>query len=378
MESREPKKGQGVPKETPARNSIGALVDVLARHFPAQDWTGLRAELMAHDYFALGMQAQERLLALVPARRLGSPRAARRLIPVLASSPVEKLQGLAALVVPLAYGDDVSGQLTRLRAVGALAGTWPRELAASVLHDLVIAHGVTAIRPRVAEWIHDPDPAVRRLVSEAFRPRWVMAPHIAELKRDPTPLKSLLAPLLDDPADYVRKSVANNLNDVSKDHPAQMLAWAREWLAGDAGPERRWVLERALRTLVGAGDRGALALLGYAPASALQLRWLPGTPAGIRVNQLLPFTLEISNLGRRRARVVVHLVMDEPGRGKARRRSQYQLWKGELARGETRAIAKHVHFVDRNSRPKEPGVYRFIPSVNGQAGAARKATFRRP
>jgi len=75
-------------------------------------------------------------------------------------------------------------------------------------------------------------------------------------------MPTLLEHLKDDPELYVRRSVANNLNDIGKDHPDRLLDTARRWLA-QAGAQRRWVVQRALRSLVKQCDPKALALLGY-------------------------------------------------------------------------------------------------------------------
>ncbi|MGH7456467.1 MAG: hypothetical protein ACRENG_34280, partial [bacterium] len=67
METRKPKKGEGVPKETPSHNSIAALESILVQHFPKQSWTGLKSELEKRNFFAAGMQEQVRLMAQVSA-----------------------------------------------------------------------------------------------------------------------------------------------------------------------------------------------------------------------------------------------------------------------------------------------------------------------
>jgi hypothetical protein len=76
---------------------------------------------------------------------------------------------------------------------------------------------------RLKEWASDPDPHVRRLVSEGTRPRLPWAPRLREFVADPGPVLELLELLKDDESQYVRRSVANNLNDISKDHPEVAL-----------------------------------------------------------------------------------------------------------------------------------------------------------
>jgi 3-methyladenine DNA glycosylase AlkC len=95
-------------------------------------------------------------------------------------------------------------------------------------------------------WTADPNPHVRRLVSEGTRPRLPWAERVPALMTDPTCTVPLLERLVDDPDLYVRRSVANHVGDLAKDHPQAAFALCARWLEG-AGPERRWLIRHALR-----------------------------------------------------------------------------------------------------------------------------------
>ena len=201
-------------------------------------------------------------------------------------------------------------------------------------------------------------------------------------REDPRPLRALLELLLDDTSDYVRKAVANNLNDVSRDNPHVVLAWAREWLTPEASKERKWILSRALRTLVNEGDPEALeqSLIRLSEknlAAALKVMWQGSTPERAKINQLLPFDFEISNPTDAEAFVILLLHMDEPGKGGGRRKSRYQLWKGRIPAGGSNRASKRIHFVDKSTQRKEPGTYRLIVAVNGQPIGERTMRFER-
>jgi hypothetical protein len=196
------------------------------------------------------------------------------------------------------------------------------------------------------------------------------------LKQDPSPLRGLLGPLLDDSSDYVRKAVANNLNDISKDNPAFVLEWSREWYDDSASVERRWVINRALRTLVNDGNPEALSLLGYAPPSSLAISWLDTIPLELVINQLVPIELVVTNLVKDSALILLILAFDEPGKGKARRKSKYQLWRGTLPAGDTMQVEKNIHFVDRSRQPKEPGTYLLRLLANGRLIEEREAVYQ--
>ncbi|VAV84061.1 DNA alkylation repair enzyme [hydrothermal vent metagenome] len=115
-----------------------------------------------------------------------------------------------------------------------------------------------------AEWLRDDCPHVRRLVSEGMRPRLPLNIALPEFKKDPSPVIRLLERLKDDPELYVRRSVANNLNDISKDNPEVVTTLLKKWNK-DKSPERKWLIKHALRTLEKQGNAAALKILGYSP-----------------------------------------------------------------------------------------------------------------
>jgi 3-methyladenine DNA glycosylase AlkC len=97
------------------------------------------------------------------------------------------------------------------------------------------------------KWTTDPNLHVRRLVSEGTRPRLPWAPRLRQFQADPAPVLALLDLLKDDPELYVRRSVANNLNDIGKDHPAVLASTARAWLE-NAPAGRAWIVGHAPRS----------------------------------------------------------------------------------------------------------------------------------
>ncbi|MGI9488275.1 MAG: DNA alkylation repair protein [Geminicoccaceae bacterium] len=116
----------------------------------------------------------------------------------------------------------------------------------------------------IATWVDDPNEHVRRLVSEGTRPRLPWGIRLKGLIGNPKPTLPLLHALRDDPSAYVRRSVANHLNDIAKDHPAFVAELARDWLK-DAPAEREKLIRHACRTLVKEGHAPTLAAFGLNP-----------------------------------------------------------------------------------------------------------------
>lgn len=115
-------------------------------------------------------------------------------------------------------------------------------------------------------WTRDPDHHIRRLVSEGTRPRLPWTMRLYAFQNDPSPILPLLDKLKDDPSEYVRRSVANNLNDIAKDHPDLVVSIVEAWLQ-DASPERKKLIRHACRTLIKQGHQDCLEILGYKTAN---------------------------------------------------------------------------------------------------------------
>ncbi|POF34190.1 DNA alkylation repair protein [Roseibium marinum] len=116
----------------------------------------------------------------------------------------------------------------------------------------------------MAPWVRDPSVHVRRLVSEGTRPRLPWGMRLRRLVEDPSPTLPLLDALKDDPEDYVRRSVANHLNDIAKDHPDLVAEIAARWLK-DTDKNRRKLVRHACRSLIKQGHAPTLTAFGLNP-----------------------------------------------------------------------------------------------------------------
>ena len=175
---------------------------------------------------------------------------------------------------------------------------------------------------RLREWAHDQNVHVRRLVSEGTRPRLPWAPRLRAFQADPRPVLELLELLKDDPELYVRRSVANNLNDIGKDNPAALIQTCRQW-AEAATTERRWLIRHALRSAVKRGDPAALEILGFGEATAAVVREIRVVPAIVPIGETVTVAVELANEGSSTERLLVDL---------------------------------RVHFVKANGRPQPEGL----------------------
>ncbi|MCW9033311.1 MAG: hypothetical protein OQJ97_03755 [Rhodospirillales bacterium] len=155
----------------------------------------------------------------------------------------------------------------------------------------------------ITPWTKDQDEHVRRLVSEGTRPRLPWGIRLTTFVKDPKPVVQLLETLKDDPSEYVRRSVANNLNDISKDHPELAVTVAQSWMK-DASHERKRLIRHGLRSLIKAGNSGALKVLGYGPVKVNLQDFTLKTPS-VTLGGALEFSLSISSYTQEKQPIII-------------------------------------------------------------------------
>lgn len=217
---------------------------------------------------------------------------------------------------------------------------------------------------RLRTWAKDPSEHVRRLVSEGTRPRLPWAPRLRAFQRDPSPVLALLELLKDDPALYVRRSVANNLNDIGKDHPALLAQIARQWLKG-AGPQRAWLVRHALRSAVKRGEAGALAVLGFGDAAQVTLSQTRLSPKRVSMGGSVALSFFLTNTAAKQQRVLVDFrVHFVKANGQANPKV-FKLKTLDLAPGEQVALSKKISLAEMSTRKHYPGKHQVEVLLNG-------------
>ncbi len=219
---------------------------------------------------------------------------------------------------------------------------------------------------RLTQWATDPSPDVRRLVSEGTRPRLPWAPRLREFQADPQPVLALLDLLKDDPDLYVRRSVANNLNDIGKDHPALLAETAKRWMR-NATEERRWLIRHALRSAVKRGEPGALHVLGAGHEANVVVRQRSITPSLVRVGQSVTVAFELRNAQSKLQRVVVDFQIHFVKANGSTTPKVFKLKMIELAPGDSVSLKKTVSLKPMTTRKHYPGPHRVEILLNGRA-----------
>lgn len=230
-----------------------------------------------------------------------------------------------------------------------------------------IARQADTVWPVLHRWVNDPSAHVRRLASEGSRPRLPWGLRLQALVADPAPTLPLLLALQDDPSAYVRRSVANHLNDIAKDHPERVADWVRQHRPG-ASARREALLRHASRGLIKAGHAPTLAAWGLSPGlrgtAALTI-----APARVAVGGAVALQATVRGTATTIQSLVIDYAVHHVKANGSTSPKVFKGWKLDLAPGETRTLQKSHPLREVTTRRLYPGTHRVQLLVNGVAVA---------
>ncbi len=215
------------------------------------------------------------------------------------------------------------------------------------------------------EWSTDPDEHVRRLASEGCRPRLPWSFQLPELMADPSPALPILENLKSDPSLYVRKSVANHLNDITKNHPGKVLALLRSWPLEN--PHTAWIARQALRTLIKAGHPEALELIGASGEAVIAPLQVSCVPAQLRLGDTLTLACEIRSTAPTPQRLVIDYAVHYVKKSGASAAKVFKWKELTLASGETVRLSRRQTIRDFTTRVHYTGRHGVEILINGKS-----------
>lgn len=217
-------------------------------------------------------------------------------------------------------------------------------------------------------WSQDPNEHVRRLASEGCRPRLPWGKPLRRLIADPKPLLPILNALMQDESEYVRRSVANNLNDISKDHPEAVLELAAANLGASREVDR--LLKHACRTLLKKGHPEALRLFGFGSSevqASVEVGELQIEPGTIRLGEELRFSFSLTSTQPVSFRLQF-LIDYVKANGKTGPKRFHLPERKQFSGSEV--ISWSVTVKDFTTRKHYPGYHRVAILVNGEERAS--------
>ena len=210
-------------------------------------------------------------------------------------------------------------------------------------------------------WTEDENHHVRRLASEGCRPRlpWAMA--LTAFKKDPRPILPILEKLKDDESEYVRKSVANNLNGISRDHPDLVLDICERWYGHTKSTD--WVVKRACRTMLKTGNQRALSLFGFGDPTHISVENLTLDKETLCIGEDLHYTFELRIHNKDACKVRLELgVYYVKAKGKLSRKV-FHIREDSFDPG-SHVISRRHSFENRSTRKHYPGEHQLAIIVN--------------
>ena len=216
-------------------------------------------------------------------------------------------------------------------------------------------------------WSTDENEHVRRLASEGCRPRLPWSFQLEPLLRDPSPVAGILENLKADPSLYVRKSVANHLNDITKNNPAWVLDRLAGWSQDD--PHTRWIVRHALRSLIKAGDKRALALVGAGAKADIAVRAFTVTPASIRLGESIALSTEIVSTSSAAQQLVVDYAIHYVKKSGATAAKVFKLKSLALPAGASITLGRAQAIRSFTTRVHYAGRHEVELLVNGESVA---------
>lgn len=214
---------------------------------------------------------------------------------------------------------------------------------------------------QMAAWAGHDNEHVRRLASEGCRPQLPWGQALTGFKRDPAPVLVILERLKADPSLYVRKSVANNLNDISKTHPGLVADIAKKWYGNNRDTD--WIVKHGCRTLLKKGNRDVLDIFGFADAGCVKAEGFALESASVCIGGNMTFSFSVE--AHKAARIRLEYGIDYVKANGSRSRKIFQISELSLKENERKAYTKKHSFADASTRTHYPGTHSVTLIVNG-------------
>lgn len=245
-------------------------------------------------------------------------------------------------------------------SVAALAGYTPLSSSEFAVRPFIIKHEERMMEQMLV-WTRHENEHIRRLASEGCRPQLPWGQAMTGFKKDPTPVLGVLEQLKADPSLYVRKSVANNLNDISKTHPELVTQIAKAWYGKNQHTD--WIVKHGCRTLLKKGNRDVLDIFGFADADCVHIEGFTLSAAAIEFGDDISFSFSIE--AKKAAKIRLEYGVDYVKANGQRSRKIFQISEIFLeANGKKDYVKKHS-FANFSTRKHYSGLHAVTLIVNG-------------
>jgi 3-methyladenine DNA glycosylase AlkC len=223
---------------------------------------------------------------------------------------------------------------------------------------------------QMLKWSQHESLHVRRFSSEGSRPRlpWAMA--LPALKKDPAPVLPILENLKNDESEFVRKSVANNLNDIAKDNPDTVLSIVKKWQG--ISPHTNWIIKHGSRTLLRKAHPQALKIFGLAVSDKIVADKLKLADKSIGIGDTLHFSFSLTNTGNKPVKLRVEYGIDYMKSNGKPNRKLFKITENTYQPGQTYTFKRAQSFRNLTTRKHYAGQHAIAVVINGQELISKK------
>lgn len=216
---------------------------------------------------------------------------------------------------------------------------------------------------QINRWALHKNEHVRRLASECTRPALPWASKVNYLTQNPDDIIHVLQKLKNDPSEYVRRSVANNLNDISKLFPQKVLAVAKKWYGYDKNTDK--LLKHALRTLLKNANPEAYQVLDFSTKPAIKIRAVVH-PVAVKMGNKFGFSFTLSNESDTKQKLNILYVLEFFRPNKKPSKKVFSVAEKTFLPNKTLSFNKLYHFSDKTTRKHYVGEHKFYILGNGK------------
>lgn len=215
------------------------------------------------------------------------------------------------------------------------------------------------------KWATNENVHVRRLVSEGTRPRLPWSSVLREFIVNPIPILDLLEELKEDSERYVRRSVANNLNDIAKDHPQLVIETLKKWKPiHNKGTQ--WIISHASRTLLKKGLPEALELLGYPTDVKISLENFKTNKDACEMGDTIEFSFDVASKAEVSQNLMVDFIVHYMKVNGKTAPKVFKLSKKKLRAEEKLSFKKKLSFKPISTRKYYSGLHGIEIQINGK------------
>ncbi len=222
------------------------------------------------------------------------------------------------------------------------------------------------------KWVSHSNEHVRRLVSEGTRPNLPWGKKVPNIKDHLNKNIKLLNKLKNDESEYVRKSVANHMNDIGWIDPKLAIKTLTSWHKG-ASKETHWVIKHALRNLLKQGNKDALKLMGYNPNAKVGISSVSLSPKKIKEGDRFNLQFSVKNETSKNQPLMIDYIIHYPKANGSLNPKVFKLKTVDLEGNGTLEVKKSIHFKKVTTRKHYTGKHYLEVQINGKV--LKKSSF---